>query len=151
MAGPSLLKGMPNPFEAVRYHSLLVERSSLPACLEITAETATTFYVDHVRFVKGIFNVYRDAGIPAKSRLTNWASGAAVFNAHYTDGAAPEGYECYQATSAVSAGWGVVMTNGTLDMTIGGMSIPYDLRSNGVGPQSTPGPYYFNGAATLPR
>ncbi len=92
--------------------------TQIKGLFEITAETATTFYVDHVRFVKGIFNVYRDAGIPAKSRLTNWASGAAVFNAHYTDGAAPEGYECYQATSAVSAGWGVVMTNGTLDMTI---------------------------------
>lgn len=32
--------GMPNPFPATRYHSLLVERSSFPADLEITAETA---------------------------------------------------------------------------------------------------------------
>ena len=37
--GTGLLKDMPNPFEAIRYHSLLVERESLPAELEITAET----------------------------------------------------------------------------------------------------------------
>lgn len=35
-----LFKGMPQGFAATRYHSLLVERSTLPACLEITADTA---------------------------------------------------------------------------------------------------------------
>jgi len=31
--------GLQNPFQATRYHSLVVERSSLPDCLEISAET----------------------------------------------------------------------------------------------------------------
>jgi len=35
-----LFRGMPNGFQATRYHSLLVERSSFPAELEVTAETA---------------------------------------------------------------------------------------------------------------
>jgi anthranilate synthase/aminodeoxychorismate synthase-like glutamine amidotransferase len=38
--GKDLIKGMPNGFKATRYHSLLVEKSSLPDVLEITAETA---------------------------------------------------------------------------------------------------------------
>ena len=37
--GKHLFAGMPNPFEAIRYHSLLVERATLPAVLEITADT----------------------------------------------------------------------------------------------------------------
>ena len=38
--GSDVFAGMPQGFAATRYHSLLVERETLPAALEITAETA---------------------------------------------------------------------------------------------------------------
>ena len=36
-----VFRGLPNPLEATRYHSLVLEQSSLPACLEVTAWTET--------------------------------------------------------------------------------------------------------------
>ncbi|MEH6548964.1 MAG: aminodeoxychorismate/anthranilate synthase component II [Pseudomonadales bacterium] len=38
-SGLGIFAGLDNPFEATRYHSLVVERESLPECLEITAWT----------------------------------------------------------------------------------------------------------------
>ncbi len=38
--GKSIFEGVSSPFQATRYHSLIVERDSLPACLEVSAWTA---------------------------------------------------------------------------------------------------------------
>jgi anthranilate synthase/aminodeoxychorismate synthase-like glutamine amidotransferase len=38
--GRTIFAAVPNPFEATRYHSLIVEQDTLPACLEVSARTA---------------------------------------------------------------------------------------------------------------
>ena len=50
--GSTIFEGVKNPFTATRYHSLIVRRSSLPACLEVIAETEEKeiMAVKHRRF-----------------------------------------------------------------------------------------------------
>jgi anthranilate synthase/aminodeoxychorismate synthase-like glutamine amidotransferase len=55
--GKGVYSGLPNPFEATRYHSLVVERASLPDCLMISAKTdeGTIMGIRHVEFaVEGV-------------------------------------------------------------------------------------------------
>jgi len=51
--GKTLYTGLPNPFEATRYHSLLIKRETLPDCLDITAWTdaGEIMGVRHTQFV----------------------------------------------------------------------------------------------------
>ena len=47
-----MFTGLPNPFEATRYHSLVIERDSLPDCLEVTAWTEHDGEMDEIMGVR---------------------------------------------------------------------------------------------------
>jgi anthranilate synthase component 2 len=56
-ANKGVFEGMPNPFSAIRYHSLMVYKEGLPDCLEVTAwtEDGTIMGLKHKQFnVEGI-------------------------------------------------------------------------------------------------
>jgi anthranilate synthase component 2 len=51
-AGLGVFAGLPNPFTATRYHSLIVESGSLPDCLEVTAWTLVDGVIDEIMGVR---------------------------------------------------------------------------------------------------
>jgi anthranilate synthase/aminodeoxychorismate synthase-like glutamine amidotransferase len=74
--GRGVFAGLPSPFEATRYHSLIVDRASLPDCLEITAWTAEgeIMGVRHKeRAVEGVqFHPESILTTHGKELLANW-------------------------------------------------------------------------------
>jgi anthranilate synthase/aminodeoxychorismate synthase-like glutamine amidotransferase len=74
--GRTIFDGLPSPFEATRYHSLLVERESLPSCLEITAwtEAGEIMGLRHRHLnVEGVqFHPESILTLPGKTLIKNW-------------------------------------------------------------------------------
>ena len=72
--------GLPNPFEATRYHSLVVERESLPPMLEVTAETADGLVmgIRHREYpIEGVqFHPESILTVPGKDLLRTFLDGA---------------------------------------------------------------------------
>jgi anthranilate synthase/aminodeoxychorismate synthase-like glutamine amidotransferase len=74
--GRGVFAGLPSPFEATRYHSLIVDRPTLPACLEITAWTAEGEIMGmrhRERAVEGVqFHPESILTTHGKALLANW-------------------------------------------------------------------------------
>ena len=74
--GRTVFEGLPNPFEATRYHSLLIRQENLPACLEVTAWTdaGEIMGVRHREFlVEGVqFHPESILTVPGKDLLRNF-------------------------------------------------------------------------------
>ena len=51
-ASTGVFSDLPNPFEATRYHSLVIERESLPDCLDVTAWTRHDGEIDEIMGVR---------------------------------------------------------------------------------------------------
>ncbi|MHB1007045.1 MAG: anthranilate synthase component II [Chloroflexota bacterium] len=80
--GAGVLKNLPSPFPAARYHSLVVDRSTLPECLEITARTATGVIMGlrHRRLsIQGVqFHPESILTVVGKDLLRNFLNGGAT-------------------------------------------------------------------------
>jgi anthranilate synthase/aminodeoxychorismate synthase-like glutamine amidotransferase len=80
--GDGLFASLPSPFEATRYHSLLVERESLPDCLAITAWTAEgeIMGLRHKTLdVEGVqFHPESVLTLEGKSLLRNWVKRTSI-------------------------------------------------------------------------
>jgi len=80
--GRTIFAGLSNPFEAMRYHSLLVEPKSLPECLEVSARTAEgeIMGLRHKRFpIEGVQFHPESIGTPeGKELLRNFLAGVAA-------------------------------------------------------------------------
>ncbi len=78
--GDGVLRGLPSPFEATRYHSLVVERQGLPPALQITAETddGTIMGLRHRELaVEGVqFHPESILTTAGHRLLANWLEGA---------------------------------------------------------------------------
>ena len=81
--GRTIYTGLKNPFTATRYHSLIVRRETLPACLEITAETdqGEIMGIRHKKFlVEGVqFHPESILTEEGKPLLWNFVSRAGLF------------------------------------------------------------------------
>jgi para-aminobenzoate synthetase component 2 len=83
--GQGLFRGLPDPFEAARYHSLIVERRSLPACLRMSAwtEEGEVMGIRHARHpVEGVQFHPESVMTPGgKALLRNAVANAKAWNA----------------------------------------------------------------------
>lgn len=80
--GRTLFEGIPSPFTATRYHSLIVKRDTLPDCLEISAETSdgTIMGLRHKEYVvEGVQfhpeSIMTDSGLRILRNFLSNASG----------------------------------------------------------------------------
>ncbi len=94
-----------------------VSLTQIKGLIEVTAEAATRFEVDDVRWTKGIYGVYNDGGFVTNTTLITQGGGVSYFDANFLTGAPPEGVKCFMATGSSWLGWSTRQTSGTLDMT----------------------------------
>jgi len=81
-AGKGVFAGLPSPFQATRYHSLIVERDTLPDCLEVTAwlESGMIMGLRHrTKLIEGVqFHPESIASEHGHAMLRNFLSEAKV-------------------------------------------------------------------------